>query len=150
MCRRATPTPIVRAMSRCDSDAELIRVPFEAELARRRHVAGERGRGDHRWRREIAFAAEAHAVLPVAIERRDRALTLLERVRSLTETRSTPRLTDLAADRTEHVGNRLAIQPLIRALDLLRDAARSRKDHEGARGLVGASLPCRANHERRR
>ena len=50
--------------------------PGEAELAGRRHVAGERRGGDDGGAREVAFAAEAHAVLPVAVERRDRALAL--------------------------------------------------------------------------
>ena len=50
------------------SDAELLRIPLEPELARRRHVADERGRGDDGGAGEIAFAAEPHPVLPVAVE----------------------------------------------------------------------------------
>src|SRR5581483_1697165 len=111
MCRRATGTPIVRATSRSDSDAELIGIPFQAELAQRRHVPGQRRRGDDRRTREVAVAAETHAVLPVAIERRDRALPFLQRIRPLTEARAAPRPPDLAADRAEHVRDRSAVEP---------------------------------------
>src|SRR5262252_704252 len=69
------------------SDAELFRIPLEAELVRRRHVTDDRGRGDDRGAREVAFAADAHAILPVAIERRDRALAGVQRVRPLAEAR---------------------------------------------------------------
>src|SRR5579871_3329583 len=131
------------------SDAELIRVPFQAELARRRHVAYQRRGGDDGGAREISLAAEAHPILPVAVERRDRALPFLERVRALTETRSAPRLTNLAADRAEHVRDRLAVEPLIGPLDLLRDAARSREDDERLRRLLRAALARRADDERR-
>src|ERR1051325_5719848 len=124
MCRRATPTPIDAATPRCDSDGELIGIPLEAEPTRRRHVAGDRGRRDHRRTGEVAFPADTHSILPVAIERRDGALPFLERVRSLTETRSTPRLADLTADRSKHLGDRFAVEPRVGPLDLTRDAAR--------------------------
>src|SRR5476649_199194 len=101
--RFATGTPMLSAMPRSGSNTEIIGIPFQAELARRRHVADERRRGDDHRAREIALAAEAHAVLPVAIERGDRALPLLEGVRTLTEARAAPRLADLAADGAEHV-----------------------------------------------
>src|SRR4026209_395672 len=52
----------------------LLRFPLQPELARRRPVADEGRRGDHGRARQVAFAAEAHAVLPVAVEGRDRAL----------------------------------------------------------------------------
>ena len=45
----------------------------QPQLSRRRHVARERRGGDDGGTREVAFAAESHPVLPVAIERRDRA-----------------------------------------------------------------------------
>ncbi len=50
------------------SNAVLVRVPGESKLGGRRHVAGQRRGRHHRGRGEIAFAADAHAVLPVAIE----------------------------------------------------------------------------------
>ena len=56
------------------SDAERFGLPFEPELGRRRHEAEQRGGRDDGGAREVALAAETHAVLPVAIERRDRAL----------------------------------------------------------------------------
>src|SRR5437773_10371587 len=121
MCRSAIGTPIVDATARCESvairrnrssvssvvetfsHAELIGIPFESELARRRHIPNERG-GRHDGRTgEIAFAAEAHPILPVPIERRDRTLSFLKRVGTLTETRTAPRLSDLAANGSEHI-----------------------------------------------
>src|SRR6266850_714553 len=96
MWRRATGTPIDAATARCESDAELIRIPVEAEFARRRHIADERRGGDDGGAGEIAFAAEPHAVLPVAIEGGDRALTLRQRIGSLAEARSAPRFPDRA------------------------------------------------------
>ena len=69
-----------------------VRVPLQSELGRRSHVAEERGRGDDGRAGQIAFPADTHPVLPVAIERRDRALTGLQRVRSLAEARAAPRL----------------------------------------------------------
>src|SRR5579862_1836146 len=102
MCRLATATPIEAATS----DAELIRVPLKADFIRGRHVAGDR-RGRHdRGAREIAFAAEAHAVQPVAVEGGDGALAALERIRTLSETGTAPRLANLSADRSEHFRDR--------------------------------------------
>src|SRR5262245_11159578 len=49
-------------------DAIQLRFPLEAELSRRRHVADECRRRHDRGTCEIAFAADAHAVLPVPIE----------------------------------------------------------------------------------
>src|SRR5881227_3637651 len=154
MWRRATGTPIVCAAARCasvvtsGSDTELFRVPFEAELARRRHVADDRRCGDDRGAGEIAFAADAHAILPVAVERRDRALAGVQRVGPLAEARAAPGLSDLAADRSKDVRDRFAVEPRVRPLDLLRHAARSREDHELLRGLRRAVLARGANHER--
>src|SRR5262249_12166637 len=96
--------------------AVFFRPPLETELARRRHVAGERGCGDAGWTRQVAFTAEPHPVLPVPVEGGDRAFSGVQRVRALTETRSAPRLADLSADRAEHVGNRLAVETRIRPL----------------------------------
>src|SRR5262245_15209380 len=64
--------------------------PFNPELRRRSHVSNERRRCDDGRTREVPFAADAHAVLPVAIERRDRALARIERVLALAEARSAP------------------------------------------------------------
>src|SRR6185295_5757563 len=96
------------------------------------------------------FAAEPHAVLPVAIERRDRSLALHERVRSLSEARPAPRLANRAAHRSKDVGNRLTVEARVGPLDLTSDAARARKDHELLRRVIRAALLRRADDERRR
>src|SRR4051795_7843044 len=117
MWRLATATPTLRATacslsnaisslsSALRSDAELVGVPRQPELARRRHVANQRRRGDDDRAGEVAFAAEPHAVLPVAIERRDRALPFFERIRSLAEALPSPGLPDLPSDRAKHIGD---------------------------------------------
>src|SRR2546425_3547497 len=128
MWRFATGTPIVAATARCESDAELIRIPVDTKLAWRRHVANERRGGDDGRAGEIAFATESHAVLPVAIERRDRALTSRQGVGTLAEARPAPRLADGTADGSKDVGDRLAVEPRIRPLDLAPHAAGARKD----------------------
>src|SRR5436309_739227 len=134
MCRCATGTPIVAAISRCNSgensDTELLRVPLQPKLARRRHVADERRGGDDGGAGKVAFTADAHAVLPVAIERCDGALSLAKRVRALAETGPAPRLANLSADRSKHLRDRLAAEARIGALDLPSDTARPRKDNE--------------------
>ena len=61
-----------------------------------------------------------------------------ERVRALAEAGTAPRLPDLAADRAEHLGDRLAAEPRIRPLDLPADAAGSREDRELAFDLLDA------------
>src|SRR6266571_6503973 len=103
MCRRATPTPMLCATVLCDSsaishqpsaishqplNAKLLSVPGEAQFARRSHIADERRRGDDDRAREEPFAAEAHAVLPVPVERGDRPLPFRQRVGTLAETRA--------------------------------------------------------------
>ena len=93
--------------------AEALRVPFQAKRRRRRHEAQQRGRRDDGWTGEIPFAAKPHAILPVSIERRNRALTGAERVGSLTEARTAPRPADLTADGTEDLGNGFAAKPRI-------------------------------------
>src|SRR6185436_17239994 len=135
MCRVATGTPTLAATARSDSNTEFLRVPFQPELAGRSHVAEQRRRGHDHRAGEVAFAAEPHAVLPVAIERRDRALAFFERIRSLAEAGAAPRLANLPADRAEDRRDRLACQPCIGTLDLQPDAARAREDHELLRGL---------------
>src|SRR5438445_11705276 len=99
MWRRAMGTPIESAARRCESvtitrasgsDAKFFRIPFQSELARRRHISDERGGRDDRRARKIAFAAQTHPVLPVSIERRDRALAFSECVGSLTEAGTAP------------------------------------------------------------
>src|SRR5438445_8048627 len=64
--------------SRPDSDREPIRRPFQTDLGRRGHVTRERRGGHDRRAREIALAADAHAVLPVAVEGGDGALARLQ------------------------------------------------------------------------
>src|SRR5690349_14416040 len=114
MCRRATGTPMDCAFARSSnpfvsSDTEFLRIPLQPQLAGGRHVSDQRGRRDDRRAREVALAAEAHAILPVAIERRDRAFSFRQRVGALPETRTAPRLTDFAADGTKHAGDRVAV-----------------------------------------
>src|SRR5437899_1263763 len=154
MWRRATGTPIDSATRCCESgitlDAELFRIPFQAELARRRHVADQRRRGDDGGAGEIAFAAHAHAILPIAVERRDRALAFVERIRSLAEARPAPRLPNLAADRSEHRRDRLAAEPRVRLLDLATDAARSGKDDKFLRRTPRSVISRRTDDQRGR
>src|SRR5262249_2452311 len=133
-CRTWCPAPAgcapaPRAGS-AGSDRERLGLPHQAQLARRTHVAEHRARGHHAGGREVALAAHAHAVRPVAVEARDRTLARLERVRALAEARAAPALADAAADRAEHVGDALAVEPRVGALDLLLHAARAREDHE--------------------
>src|SRR5262249_55085068 len=118
-----------------ESDSESLGIPRQAQLRRRSHVADERRRRDHGRAREIALAADAHAVLPVSIEAGDRALARRERVGTLAEAGSAPGLADLAADRTEDLGDRLAREARIGRLDALLDAARAGEDRERLRGL---------------
>src|SRR5438552_11251232 len=109
---------------------EALRAPLDAELAWGRHVAEERGRRDDCGAREIAGTAHAHAVCPVAIERGDRALALLERIGSLTETGAAPGLANLGSGRAEDVGDRLAPESRIVLLDVALDAAGAGEDDE--------------------
>src|SRR5258708_26422851 len=81
------------------SHTEFLRIPSQPELARRRHVADERRRGDDGGAGKIAFAAETHAILPVAVERRDCALPLDQRVRTLARAPTPPRLAHLTPPR---------------------------------------------------
>ena len=75
--------------------------PIRVPVGRRRHVPEHRRRGDDRRTRQIALSAHTHPVLPVAIERRDRALARLQRIRPLAEAGSAPRLSNLAAGAAE-------------------------------------------------
>src|SRR5206468_2334961 len=100
------------------SNTEFVRIPFQSELGRRSHIPQQRGRGDDRGARQVTFASDAHSILPVAVERRDRALPLFERVRPLTETGPAPRLADAGANGPEHAGDRLAAEPRVWPLDL--------------------------------
>src|SRR6185503_9638530 len=149
MWRRATGTPIVAAIAACDSDTERFRAPLEAQLVGRRHVADQRRRGDDHRAGEKAFAAEAHPVLPVAIEGGDRALALVQSVRSLAEAGAAPRLPDLAADRAEHLRDRFAGEPRVGPLDLPADASGAGEDDELGRGLRHA-LRSRGPYDERR
>src|SRR5215204_2045108 len=102
MCRIATGTPILPAIAPClssaisyrlsASHAELLGAPLQPELVGWRHVADKRGCRDDDRACQEPFAADAHAVLPVAVERGDRALPLFQRVRPLTEAGPAPRL----------------------------------------------------------
>src|SRR5919204_1549132 len=156
MCRRATGTPIVAATVCCESRAmclclhsEPFRIPREAELRGRRHVADQRGRRDDRRTGEIALAANAHAVLPVAIEGRDRALPLSERIGTLSEARPAPGLANLSARRPKYMCDRVAAEPRVGPLDLARDAAGPGKNHELLHGMRDAAIAGGADHERR-
>src|SRR3954469_21686348 len=93
------------AISHQPLNAKRLCVPREPQFRRRRHVTDQRRGGDDDRTGEVAFAAEAHAILPVAVERGNGALPFFERIWSLAEARSAPRLPDLTADRSEHVGN---------------------------------------------
>src|SRR5262245_47439903 len=97
--------------------------PLDAELAGRRHVPEHRGRRDDGRAREVAFAAETHAILPVAIERRNGALSAVKGVFSLAEAGTAPRLPDHRTHAAQHVGDRITAEALVGPLDLLRDAA---------------------------
>src|SRR5439155_13807510 len=119
-CRVARGT--VRRRGSLELD-EALRTPLDPELARGRHVAEERGRRDNCRTREIAEAADTHAVRPVAVERGDGALALPERVGTLTETLPAPRLADLGAGRAEDVGDRLATESWVGLLDVALHAA---------------------------
>src|SRR5689334_6584561 len=83
------------------SHLERLGRPRETQLARRAHVAEQRARGHDGRTGEVALAADAHAVRPVAVERRDRLLPGLERVGPLPEAGPAPRLADAAADAAE-------------------------------------------------
>src|SRR5262245_20358275 len=72
------------------SDGEALRDPGEAQLRRRRHVAGESGRGHHGGAGEISLAADAHTILPVAVEGGDGALPRPERIGALAEAGTAP------------------------------------------------------------
>src|SRR4051812_4521354 len=132
------------------SDAEFLGIPLQPQLTRWRHVADERRGGDDDRAGEKAFAAEAHAVLPVAVERRNRALPLFERIRPLSKTGTAPRLSDLPTDRAEHFRNRFSAQAGIGAFDLETDAAGPGEHDELSGGLRGSLCARGANDERRR
>src|SRR5262249_11779939 len=158
-CRRATPAPTRRrrraarrwrrrrrrtsSATARRSDRERLGLPHEPQLGRRAHVAEQRARRDDAGRGEIAFAADAHAVRPVAIEARDRALAGRERIGALAETRAAPALADLAARGAEHLGDALAVESRIGLLDLALHAARAGEDHEFLRRLRAALRPRR-------
>ena len=72
----------------------------------------------------------------------------VERIRSLTETRTTPRLANLAADRSEDFGDRFAAEPRIRRFDLTADATGARKDRELTLDSCRALLARRTQHQR--
>src|SRR5437763_14064298 len=154
MWRRATGTPIDAATfareAAVDSDTKFLGVPRQPELVGRRHVPDERRRRDDRGTCQEAFAADAHPVLPVAVERRDGALSFLQCVWTLAEARTAPRLANLAANRAKDTGDRLTVEPPIGALDLSCDAASPWKDHERRRSSVGAALARSTDDERRR
>src|SRR5437762_8956085 len=117
----ATLTLITR--SSAGSHAVVFRLPHESQLARRTHVPEQRRRRDHGGAREITFAAHAHAVRPVAIERSDGALSRRQGIGTLPEAGAAPRLADLPTHRTEHVRDRLAVEPRIGMLDAPLHAA---------------------------
>src|ERR1700681_379184 len=91
----------VRFFGCLDRDVEVLGVPFDPELLRPRHVAEQCRGSDDRGAGEVAETADSHPVLPVAVERGDGDLSLLERVWTLAEARTAPRLSDLSANRPE-------------------------------------------------
>jgi hypothetical protein len=98
-------------------DSVKISIPFQPELRGWRHIASERRSGHDGRAGEVTLAANAHAILPIAIECRDRALTRLERIWPLTEARTAPRLSNLTARVTENGSNRLAAESNVRSLN---------------------------------
>src|SRR4029077_12928632 len=98
-------------------------LPAQSQLARRCHVAEHRAGRDHAGRREVALATHAHAIRPVAVETRDRALAGLQGVRSLPEARPAPALADAAAHRAEYIRDALAVEARVGPLDLLLHTA---------------------------
>src|SRR5207248_4693318 len=127
---------------------ELLGIPLDAERGRSRHVAEQRRRRDHGRARQVTEAADPHAVLPVAIDRRDRSFALLERIRTLAETRAAPRLADLPAYGAEHGRDRLTVEARLRVFDVALDPARPGKDDERFRRFLEASLPPGTDYER--
>src|SRR4029450_4884955 len=102
-------------------DAIRLSVPREPELAWRRHVADERGGRHDRGARQIALAAEAHAILPATSEGREGALRQRARVGAVAEARAGPGTLDPAADRSEDLRDRFSAEAGIRAFDLAAD-----------------------------
>src|SRR5262245_58362569 len=100
-----------------------MRVPLEPQFVGRRHIADERRSGHDRGARQLALATYAHPVLPVAIERRDRALPFFQRVGTLAEARPAPRFTNLPADRAEDFADRFPAETGVGPLDLARHAS---------------------------
>src|SRR5206468_8725339 len=102
----------------------------------------------HRRAREVALAADAHAVLPVPVERGDRALAFRQRVGSLTEAGAAPRLPDLPSRGAKHLGDRAAAEARLGTLDLALHPARAGKDDERPLGLAEAAVACGLDDER--
>src|SRR6266536_3878497 len=132
------------------SDAESVRLPGEAELARGSHVAEQSGRCDDRGAREVSLSADAHPVLPVAVEGGNGALAARERIGSLAEAGSAPGLADRAAHGSKDLRNRFAREPRIGYLNLASHAARAREHGQALRHPAKALLPGRADDERGR
>src|SRR5262245_13448026 len=109
-CPRAKESRLARIAKERASHAVGFWIPLQTELRRGSHVTKESGRGDDGGAREISFPTESHPVLPVAIERGDRTLVGIERVRPLTEARAAPRLPDLTTNRPEYLGDRFAAE----------------------------------------
>src|SRR6059036_2515503 len=110
--------------------AERDRIPLDAKLRGGRHVPGQRRGCDDGRAGKVALAADAHPVLPIPIEGRDRALSLGERIGSLTEAGSAPGLPDLASGPAEYGSDRFAPQPRIGSLDQPLHGAAAREYHE--------------------
>src|SRR5207247_926240 len=104
--------------------------PPKVQRARWRHVPEQGGRRDDGRTREISLTADAHPVLPVAIERGDRALTLCERIVALPEARAAPAHPDLPPDGPQHVRDRFAAEPRIRAFDRVLHRPRAGEDRK--------------------
>src|SRR5438876_10899367 len=117
-----TPTANAGPVRGGASDLEPLGHPAQAQLARRAHVAEQRRGCHHRGARQVALAAHAHSVRPVAVERGDGALAGGEGVRALAEARPAPRGADLRADRFENARDGFAVEPRVGALAVRPDA----------------------------
>src|SRR6185295_5934957 len=92
-------------------DPETLRVPAQAEGARRCHVAREGGGRDDLGTGEVALTAESHPVLPVPVEGGAGALAAVQRIGALAEAGTAPRIADGRAGAAHDVGDRLPREP---------------------------------------
>src|SRR5438132_11108792 len=89
---------VANRSSRILLDAVDLRIPFQAELRGRRHITGKSRRGHDGRAGQVSFAADAHPVLPVPVERGNRAFAFRKCIGPLAETGTAPRCADFAAN----------------------------------------------------